>query len=56
MYSKKGYKSDSHDRHNPFNIIPSGRITMKDVPHPVLGTDNLGNKQLISENRNRLIW
>ena len=47
MYSKKGYKSDSPDRHNPFNIIPSGRITMKDVPHPILGTDNLGNKQLM---------
>lgn len=45
--SKKGYKSDSPDRNNPYNIIPSGRITMQNVPHPVYGIDNLGNEQIM---------
>lgn len=27
--------------------IPSGNITMKGVPYPVLGVDNLGNKQMM---------
>jgi hypothetical protein len=46
-YSTTGYKADSPDRHNPYNIIPSGRITMQNVPHPVLGIDNLGNRQMM---------
>nr|HPQ80026.1 hypothetical protein [Candidatus Dojkabacteria bacterium] len=41
--STQGYKSDSPDKNNPYNIIPSGRITMNNVPHPVYGIDNLGN-------------
>ena len=32
---------------NDFNIIPSNRISMKDVDFPVLGIDNLGNTQLM---------
>jgi hypothetical protein len=46
-YSTTGYKADSPDRNNPYNIIPSGRITMQNVPHPVLGIDNFGNKQIM---------
>lgn len=44
-YSTTGYKADSPDRNNPYNIIPSGRITMQNVPHPVMGIDNYGNAQ-----------
>ena len=44
-YSTTGYKADSPDRYNPYNLIPSGRITMKNVPHPVMGVDNYGNQQ-----------
>jgi hypothetical protein len=46
-YSTTGYKADSPDRNNPYNIIPSGRITMQNVPHSVLGIDNFGNKQMM---------
>jgi hypothetical protein len=46
-YSKDGYKRNSKDRKNPYNIIPSGKITMKDVDFPVHGTDNLGNSQIM---------
>lgn len=42
-----GYKSDSPDLYNDFNIIPSNRITMQDVEFPVLGIDNLGNEQMM---------
>ena len=42
--STQGYKRNSPDVNNPFNIIPSGRITMKDVDFPVTGIDNLGNQ------------
>lgn len=47
VFSVKGYKRDSPDVDNPFNIIPSGNITMKDVDFPVLGTDNLGNSKVM---------
>lgn len=46
-YSTTGYKANSPDKDNPYNIIPSGRITMQNVPHPVLGIDNLGNRQMM---------
>lgn len=45
MYSKDGYKRNSKDKKRPYNIIPSGDITMKDVDFPVHGTDNLGYSQ-----------
>lgn len=47
VFSTEGYKSDSPDVNNPFNIIDSGNITMKGVDFPVLGTDNLGNSQMM---------
>jgi len=46
-YSKHGYKRNSPDVNKPFNIIPSGRITMQDVDFPVKGIDNLGNEQIM---------
>lgn len=42
-----GYKRNSKDKNNPYNIIPSGDITMEGVDFPVMGTDNLGNQQLM---------
>lgn len=47
MVSTEGYKKDSPDKDNPFNIIPSGNITMKDVEFPVMGIDNLGNSEMM---------
>lgn len=47
--SMQGYKDNSPYRNNPFNFIygtPDGtNITMKGVSVPVLGIDELGNKQ-----------
>ena len=47
VFSTEGYKNDSPDKDNPFNIIPSGNITMKDVDFPVIGIDNLGNSKMM---------
>jgi len=46
-FSTEGYKRNSPDVNNPYNIIPSGNITMKGVDFPVMGTDNLGNTKLM---------
>lgn len=45
--SEEGYKKNSPDKNRPFNVIPSGNITMKNVEFPVLGQDNLGNKKIM---------
>jgi len=45
--STQGYKRNSPDVDSPFNIIPSGSITMEGVDFPVLGIDNLGNRKLM---------
>jgi hypothetical protein len=45
--SREGYRSNSPDRFNPYNIIPSGNISMKNVPHPVLGIDDTGLQQMM---------
>lgn len=45
--SKEGYKTNSPDKNNPYNIIPSNQITMKGVPHPVYGIDDQGNGQMM---------
>ena len=42
-----GYLPDSPDRNNDMNIIPSNQITMKNVPFPILGIDNMGNRQMM---------
>ena len=43
--STKGYKKNSPDKDRPYNVIPSGEITMKNVDFPVLGVDNEGNSK-----------
>lgn len=50
--SVEGFKSYSPDKNNPVNIIESGSITMQDVDFPVLGTDNLGNSQMMFPENN----
>lgn len=47
IYSQDGYKRNSEDVNNPYNVIPSGKITMKDVDFPVFGIDNLGNSKMM---------
>jgi len=54
IYSNDGYKRNSKDVDRPYNVIPSGNITMKDVDFPVFGVDNLGNsKMMYPENEYR---
>ena len=50
--STDGFKFDSEDVNNDFNIIPSGDITMEDVDFPVFGIDNLGNSQMMMPEEN----
>lgn len=45
--STQGYKANSPDRNNPYNVIPSNKITMQNVPHPVYGIDNYGQAQMM---------
>ena len=45
--SKLGYKRYSPDVKKPYNVIPSGRITMQDVDFPVFGIDDMGNEQMM---------
>ena len=50
--SVDGYKRYSKDLNNPYNVIESGNITMEDVDFPVMGTDNLGNSQMMMPGMN----
>jgi hypothetical protein len=52
VFSTDGYKANSPDVNNPFNIIPSGDITMEGVNFPVRGTDNLGNTKVMMPGNN----
>jgi len=45
MFSIEGYKRNSPDVNNPYNIIPSSNITMEDVDFPVRGYGNNGMVQ-----------
>ena len=45
--STTGYKRNSPDKDRPYNVIPSGKLTMENVDFPVLGIDNLGNSKLM---------
>ena len=45
--SNSGYKRTSKDAKEAELIIPSRYITMKDVPHPVLGISNTGDAKLM---------
>ena len=51
-YSKHGYKRNSKDVNNSYNVIGSGNITMEGVDFPVIGTDNLGNQELMMPGAN----
>jgi hypothetical protein len=52
MTSIKGYKKDSPDKHKSKLVIPSNNITMKNVPHPVLGIDDTGYSTLMFPEEN----
>lgn len=45
--TKTGYRRNSPDVNNDFNIIPSNRISMRGVDFPVFGVDNMGNSQMM---------
>jgi hypothetical protein len=45
--SKTGYKKNSKDKNEPALVIPSNKITMKDVDFPVYGTDDTGYSQMM---------
>jgi hypothetical protein len=45
--STTGYKKNSPDKDRPYNVIPSGEITMKDVEFPVLGMDIKGKTEIM---------
>ena len=51
-FSTQGYKKNSPDVENVSNTIPSGDITMKNVEFPIIGIDNLGNKELMKPGKN----
>ena len=50
--TRTGYKKDSPDVNNDFNIIPNGDISMKNVDFKVKGTDNLGNTKIMKPGKN----
>ena len=50
--STTGYKKDSPDVNNKYNIIPSSNITMKNVEFDVRGEDNLGNVKIMKPGKN----
>ena len=47
-----GYKKNSADVNNEYNIIPSNEITMEGVEFDVIGTDNLGNTKTMKPGKN----
>ena len=46
-FSTEGYKRNSPDVNNPYNVIPSNQITMKDVDFPIMGIDDMGYQQMM---------
>jgi hypothetical protein len=45
--STEGYRKDSPDVNNPYNVINSSEISMKGVEFPVLGIDEYGEQQMM---------
>jgi hypothetical protein len=45
--SNTGYKKNSKDKNQASLLIPSNRITMKNVEFPVYGVDNMGYSQMM---------
>jgi hypothetical protein len=54
MYSKTGYRKDSKDRKRPFNIIPSNRISMKNVDIPLFAISDIGESTIMYPNEEYL--
>ena len=50
--SKTGYRNDSPDKNNKYNIIPDNKISMEKVGFKVKGTDNLGNTKVMKPGKN----
>jgi hypothetical protein len=50
--STTGYKKNSPDKDRPYNVIPSGDITMDNVDIQILGIDNLGNSKKMTPGNN----
>ena len=42
-----GYRRDSHDVNNAVNLIPSNRISMKNVAFPIFAVDDMGNSAIL---------
>ena len=53
-YSKDGYRLTSRDFHQEYNLIPSGNISMKLVPFPIVAMDNLGNIKIMRPNEEHI--
>jgi hypothetical protein len=53
-YSNDGYRLTSRDFHQEYNLIPSGNISMKLVPFPILAMDNLGNIKIMRPNEEHI--
>lgn len=51
-FSTEGYKRNSPDVNNPYNVIPSNQITMEGVDFPVMGIDDLGHQQMMYPGNN----
>ena len=47
-----GYRRDSVDVNSKVNLIPSNKISMKNVDFMVLGIDNLGNAMMMYPDMN----
>lgn len=58
VFSVEGYRYDSPDKNNSVNLIESGNISMSEndgsplKKGPLLGIDNLGNKQIMMPGMN----
>ena len=50
--STTGYKKNSPDVNNKYNVIPSNTISMEDVEFDIVGTDNLGNTKVMKPGKN----
>jgi hypothetical protein len=47
-----GYKKNSPHKNRPYNVIPSSKITMKNVAFDVLGVDSKGTKKVMKPGKN----
>ena len=52
MHSIEVYKIAAPDQQNYIILIPRKHITLEEVPHDVIGKDNLGNTKLMKPGKN----